>query len=500
MSFGFQIAKNRRGGVGDFVGALVCTFVVLFTACDQGGAPDNGGSDLESPIAEFTVDPFEPVAGSQVTFDASSSTSPNGEITAYRWNFLGDGGIDTTTQGPTVAHIYEEGGARDVTLEVMDEQNETASSSKEIAVQEPPKLADTAWPTLGHDLRRTGQSPFNGAEDGTEKWTFDTNQRMWGGAVIGPDGTVYVGTEGYVFAVNQDGTERWRFGTDSEAETFDTPAIGSGGTIYVGSDINQGGGRLYALNPDGTEKWRFDPETDASISSSPAIGKDGTIYFGANDNRLYAVGPDGSKKWEFRAGDVITEAPAVGNDGTIYVGSFDGYLYAVRPDGTLEWDFRTNGVPRTPAIGPEGTLYIAVSLVTNFFAVNPDGTEKWRFRTGSGSQPAAVGSNGTIFVSSWNRDSNEFFLHARNPDGSEKWTVEDSVLFSTPAIGAEGTVYTIGQDQSEDRVQLHAFDSENGNLNWQGLELGGWASPSAAIGSDGTMYIASRDGILYAVE
>ena len=38
------------------------------------------------------------------------------------------------------------------------------------------------------------------------------------------------------------------------------------------------------------------------IYSSPAIGSDGTIYIGSKDYNLYAINPDGSLKWKYATG------------------------------------------------------------------------------------------------------------------------------------------------------------------------------------------------------
>jgi outer membrane protein assembly factor BamB len=66
-----------------------------------------------------------------------------------------------------------------------------------------------------------------------------------------------------------------------------SPAIGSDGTIYVGSFDN----KLYAVNPNGTAKWDTDNIIVGAVQSSPAIGSDGTIYVGSdNNNKLYAIG------------------------------------------------------------------------------------------------------------------------------------------------------------------------------------------------------------------
>ena len=69
------------------------------------------------------------------------------------------------------------------------------------------------------------------------------------------------------------------------------------------------------------------------MDSSPAIGTDGTIYVGSRDKNLYAINPDGSKKWAFKTGNWVTSPPAIGSDGTIYVGSKDKNLYPISPDG-----------------------------------------------------------------------------------------------------------------------------------------------------------------------
>ena len=60
----------------------------------------------------------------------------------------------------------------------------------------------------------------------------------------------------------------------------------------------------------GTPIWEF--ETVDFVSSSPAIGSDGTVYFGSNDKMLYAInGKTGVKLWEFETGRVVNSSPAI---------------------------------------------------------------------------------------------------------------------------------------------------------------------------------------------
>jgi outer membrane protein assembly factor BamB len=68
--------------------------------------------------------------------------------------------------------------------------------------------------------------------------------------------------------------------------------------------------------------WEF--ETGWHVLSSPAIGSDGTVYVGSYDKKLYAInGQSGVKLWEFETGDMVHSSLAIGSDGTVYVGSMD---------------------------------------------------------------------------------------------------------------------------------------------------------------------------------
>jgi outer membrane protein assembly factor BamB len=65
------------------------------------------------------------------------------------------------------------------------------------------------------------------------------------------------------------------------------------------------------------------------LFSSPAIGSDGTIYVGSKNGYVYAVNPGGSLKWKLATGFNVDSSPAIASDGTIYIGSDDDHLYAI---------------------------------------------------------------------------------------------------------------------------------------------------------------------------
>jgi len=88
------------------------------------------------PIAAFTSAPTFGDSPVVVTFDASSSQSPNGTISEYAWVF-GDG---TAGQGMITAHSYQTEVARPftVTLTITDYLGQQDSVTAEVSVQVAP--------------------------------------------------------------------------------------------------------------------------------------------------------------------------------------------------------------------------------------------------------------------------------------------------------------------------------------------------------------------------
>ena len=100
----------------------------------------------------------------------------------------------------------------------------------------------------------------------------------------------------------------------------------------------------------GTPIWGF--VTGGDVRSSPAIGSEGTVYVGSEDNKLYAInGKTGVKLWEFETGDRVRSSPAIGSDGTVYIGSHDNKLYAIKTDSKglakSQWPMRGQNAQHT---------------------------------------------------------------------------------------------------------------------------------------------------------
>ena len=226
----------------------------------------------------------------------------------------------------------------------------------------------------------------------------------------------------------------------------------------------------------GDKLWEF--KTGRAVSSSPAIGSDGTVYVGSWDKKVYAInGKTGDKLWEFETGDSVYSSPAIGSDGTVYVGSSDKKLYAINgKTGVKLWEFETGDVVHSsPAIGSDGTVYVG-SHDRKFYALNgKTGVKLWEFETGSRvSSSPAIGSNGTVYVGS--KDKKLYALDGENlkqifVNGKELfeikklWEFETAdAVSSSPVIGANGIVY-IGSDDGK----VYAIASSS-----QGLAKSPW--------------------------
>jgi len=434
---------------------------------------------LAPPVANFTATPTNGYAPLTVQFTDTST----GTATGWAWDFNNDGIIDSTLKNP--AYKYNNEGTYTVNLTVTGPLGTSTETKTNYITTTVNGLADTPWPKYQGNSQNTGQSPYNGPQTNNLLWTYPTGTINYASPVIGEDGTIYIGSYGTntLYAINPDGTLKWSYITGGKI--YHSAAIATDGTIYFGSYDS----KFYALNPDGTLKWTY--TVGSGITASPTIGADGTIYIGSMDKNLYAINPDGTLKWTYTIGGTIKSSATVAADGSIYLVGKSNF-YALTHDGALKWTYTYSGTSEgsSPSIGSDGTIYFG-TYNRGLFALTPNGTLKWKYTsTGNiyGSTPA-IATDGTIYIGSYNGN-----LYAFNPDGTVKWSYSTgSSVRGSAVIGADGTIYFIcGNDM------IYALNP-NGTMKWSyatGTAQYGASSP--AIAPDGTLYIGSYDGNLYA--
>jgi len=136
---------NMRGSLSVAVlrGTRLCKGLVyvllpfVLAACSYVNTPP--------AVAQFSATPTSGVAPLIVSFDASSSWSPNGYISGYEWDF-GDGYTlpsRSPFKGLVVSHSYQEPGTYRATLRVIDNINAEATRTQTITVTGPKATVGT---------------------------------------------------------------------------------------------------------------------------------------------------------------------------------------------------------------------------------------------------------------------------------------------------------------------------------------------------------------------
>ncbi len=405
------------------------------------------------------------------------------------------------------------------------------------------------WPMFHGNPQHTGLSPFSGPAVPVLKWTFQTGAPIYASPVVGRGRVYVVNADGNLYALNLQRQLLWTFQTGRRVNLAlhaSSAAIGSDGTVYVAGCIQCNNynrtappqGILYALNPAGQLKWNLTiPNSGEGIDTltSPTIGSDGTIYVSDVGFRVIAVNPDGTLKWQLFTHGEVVGSPAVAPDGTVYatiddpgppVGAcrvLNKCLAALNPDGSVKWTLQAGGGFSSPAVGSDGTVYV------EGVAVASNGTLEWMERP---FRSPSIGADGTIYGTT---EEGSFApgLFAVNPDGTQRLQFPiqrptgpgtDICCFygivtpSSVAIGSNGILYLgVGieafcncppEPSGYANATLYAVAS-NGSLAWKfaihpTVPCVSFNCPvdqvsDPVIGSDGTIYVGSGDGNLYAI-
>ena len=120
-----------------------------------------------------------------------------------------------------------------------------------------------------------------------------------------------------------------------------------------------------------------------------------------------------------------------------------------------------------------------------------NGNSGYNLAVSSGSQSGIAGPNWSMFRG--NAPHTGRSLYVGSQLGSLSWMFNSSSAFhSSPAVGLDGTIY-VGSDNGK----VYAVNAD-GSAKWN-YTTGGPVSSSPAISSDGTIYVGSNDGKVYAL-
>ena len=281
--------------------------------------------------------------------------------------------------------------------------------------------------------------------DGTEAFLlfagYDVALR--GSPAIGPSG-MFVGDAGILHGFTLAGATDW---------TYESPGLTSSITLLPTHEIVQPSteGKLLLVGQNGVAIRALD--LGGPVTLPVSAGVDGTLYAIVNHD-LVAITTQGVELWRHSAAEEITAAPSIGVDGTLYIGTASGRVLAVSPDGDRLWSFDTgDAVTATPAIGPQAHIY-AASTDGVLHVLSPEGELLWQADRGSPIRGGAlVDGVGKAFFG-----CDDGFVYGFDAEGNELWRLKTLAEASAPlSLGSNGTLYVPSQDGSVYAVENRTF-------------------------------------------
>ena len=361
------------------------------------------------------------------------------------------------------------------------------------------------WATARHDPHGTRWSQSSGLLSPDLKWTFRDRSGFTGGVAVTQDGIVLVtSNSGVLYAIDHAGKPLWQVLLPETP--VGTPAISETGEIYV-SDKSGG---LSKLSTHGNLLWHIERNTAKAATTGPVVSPNGSIYY-VVQREVEAVSPEGKPLWSVQppgnippteivqispdgkfliwgsvlldAGDgsviqfdVLSKADAllVGADGETYV--VEGHKVinwmltqtGARTERSVTWDYQNFTISRTPqdvGVTPNGIIWLFYTGFARSFGFGEDTRVVW------------LDEDGSLL-------------------GNVHYGTRNSKVI---AVDRKGAIYSCGNlGFGYGDPECQAFSRESEEPLWQlKLEQGDEVLGGALV--PGRLYVATRDGFLYAV-
>ena len=170
-----------------------------------------------------------------------------------------------------------------------------------------------------------------------------------------------------------------------------SPAVASG-MVYSGT----GDGRVLAINHQtGRLVWEY--QASGPIYSSPAVAGN-VVYVGLQDGEMLAISKDnGNLIWIFHAKGAIFSSPLIRN-GYLYVASNEGFVYSIDvANGKERWNRRLDeGIVSSLSI--DGNVLVVACRDRNLHLLDSEtGDIRARFQSSSGIDGNAAIFDGNIY-------------------------------------------------------------------------------------------------------
>jgi len=395
------------------------------------------------------------------------------------------------------------------------------------------------WPMNGGNLSGSAYVPWTGEyPEGVELDSIYVGPSTRSAPVIS-NGTVYMGGESTVFAINAD-TSKTSWESQPTGPVHGTLAVAND-TLFVPLRNKE----ILALDAmSGSQRWSF--KAESPFVGSPSVDK-GIVYSSTQKGRLYALdAATGNQIWTMDAGDAITSAVAI-TDNKIAVGVSTGGLF-IRDarTGDNRSRVRIGGlITHPPVVGGKSVYIVSNGTVLSFDVDSralpwayplrliwtqlwlwelpvptPPGPAGFRWRATPmedgpessihmaknsealylGSHPVPSPIPGAEFVTTPAATSDAIYIGSNNnsvyslsaKDGKMLWKFDaSSIPVVQPTVVGERLYFGTSDGT------LYSVDRINGQEEWS-LELGSPLSAPVTFAS-GVLYARTEDGRLHQI-
>ncbi|WP_321506272.1 PKD domain-containing protein [uncultured Methanoregula sp.] len=451
-----------------------------------------------APVAAFTASTTSGTAPLAVQFNDTSSNTP----TSWAWDFNNDGTVDATTQNAT--YTYTTAGTYSVNLTATNSAgSNSALKTSYITASAAPVLP----PVVNFDgTNRTGDAPllvhFTDQSTNTPTaWAWDFQNDGVIDSTVQNASFMYTipGTYQVNLTASNAGGSAYRLKGNYITVSGENPNLP--GTDFTGSVRSGYAPLTVQFNDTSTNSptsWTWDFQNDGVIDSTVQNASFTYTTTGTFQVNLTATNAAGSKS-RLKANYItVTEAPVSIPVAAFSASATSGTVpFAVQFNDTSSnmptawlWDFGDGSTSTVQ--NATHTFTTAGTYTVNLTVTNAGGSN-------SKTATITVTTAGSPYANSaWpkfqmnNNDTGQS-PYAGPQSNAITWSyTTGGYIYGASVIGSDGTIYVGSYDG-----KLYALNHD-GTLKWN-YTTGARIYGASAIASDGTIYIGSYDKNLYAI-
>lgn len=371
------------------------------------------------------------------------------------------------------------------------------AQNNKIAMTQVQVPGDHLWAAELHDAQATYWTSVRGPVEPQVLWVNAEAKGYTSGPVVSRGGYLYLNGSGQTMvSITPDG--RSRGFVQLEHNLVGWPALTADGSIVVADQA----GDLSAFTPSGELLWKYKSDPPDQGMSSPVVGPNGWIYYAVR-NFLVAVNGQGQREWQILLptysfssplprlslqGDYLffedTVVDALSGQTLFkestgpmdkYLLGADGKIYFRTLENFMEWRPTETGAVMIPQVKIDTHLPGASQRFPFDIGISPSG-QAWLFYTSG-------------------------FEYMRMVWLAQKGQVQQITDFPYRrgiliGMDADGLAYLCGITQGT--LECRSVDLATGRVIWKAA-LDSRADPAGGALVEGRLYVATRDGKLFAL-